>query len=267
MMVPFAALRVTPGHPAACDATAPPAYQVAWPTLRGADMFPNRALSRGPWGRGARAGTDRGGYGSWNRRGTLDGRGAPLDHPRRRPIPPRCGSTPSPGGPAAGRRAGGGADLSQHGPERSGSERAGLSSAANLTGSRLVETELVGAKLLSGSHRRNPERGGSQPCEPRRHGVAPGQVSEGQPAGRQPVRHYRRAGGPERGPICPTPGSSATSAAAKLPGANLKNSNSGRRSGNQSMGVMRATFVSADLRGADLAGANLFKGGLLLRRP
>ncbi|MFL5515037.1 MAG: pentapeptide repeat-containing protein [Gemmatimonadales bacterium] len=46
---------------------------------------------------------------------------------------------------------------------------------------------------------------------------------------------------------------------AKLPGADLRNSNAGADPGNQSMGVMRATFVGADLKGADLSGANLYK--------
>ena len=39
----------------------------------------------------------------------------------------------------------------------------------------------------------------------------------------------------------------------------LVNANIGADPGNQSMGVMRATFVSADLSGADFTGANLFK--------
>ena len=43
---------------------------------------------------------------------------------------------------------------------------------------------------------------------------------------------------------------------AKLAGAKLVNANAGADPGNQSMGVMRATFVSADLSGADLSGAN-----------
>jgi uncharacterized protein YjbI with pentapeptide repeats len=47
--------------------------------------------------------------------------------------------------------------------------------------------------------------------------------------------------------------------AAKLGGASLKNANAGADPGNQSMGVMRATFVGADLSGADLTDANLFK--------
>ncbi len=46
---------------------------------------------------------------------------------------------------------------------------------------------------------------------------------------------------------------------AKLAGAILRNANIGADPGNQSMGVMRAAFVGADLSGADLSGANLFK--------
>ncbi len=49
---------------------------------------------------------------------------------------------------------------------------------------------------------------------------------------------------------------------AKLVGANLRKANMGADPGNQSMGVMRATFVGADLSGADLSGANLFKADL-----
>ena len=46
---------------------------------------------------------------------------------------------------------------------------------------------------------------------------------------------------------------------ATLVDANLSNANIGADPGNQSMGVMRAQFVSADLTGADFTGANLFK--------
>jgi uncharacterized protein YjbI with pentapeptide repeats len=46
---------------------------------------------------------------------------------------------------------------------------------------------------------------------------------------------------------------------AKLVGTDLRNANIGADPGNQSMGVMRATFVGADLSGADLTAANLFK--------
>lgn len=46
---------------------------------------------------------------------------------------------------------------------------------------------------------------------------------------------------------------------AKLVRANLSGANIGADPGNQSMGVMRATFVGADLSGADLSNANLFK--------
>ncbi|HET6798729.1 MAG TPA: pentapeptide repeat-containing protein [Gemmatimonadales bacterium] len=46
---------------------------------------------------------------------------------------------------------------------------------------------------------------------------------------------------------------------AKLNGASLRHANAGADPGNQSMGVMRATFVGADLSGADLSDANLFK--------
>jgi uncharacterized protein YjbI with pentapeptide repeats len=50
--------------------------------------------------------------------------------------------------------------------------------------------------------------------------------------------------------------------AAKLNGASLRHANAGADPGNQSMGVMRATFVGADLSGADLSDANLFKADL-----
>ena len=49
---------------------------------------------------------------------------------------------------------------------------------------------------------------------------------------------------------------------AKLAGASLQKANAGADPGNQSMGVMRATFVGADLSGADLSDANLFKADL-----
>jgi uncharacterized protein YjbI with pentapeptide repeats len=49
---------------------------------------------------------------------------------------------------------------------------------------------------------------------------------------------------------------------AKLDGASLRQANAGADPGNQSMGVMRATFVGADLSGADLSDANLFKADL-----
>jgi uncharacterized protein YjbI with pentapeptide repeats len=49
---------------------------------------------------------------------------------------------------------------------------------------------------------------------------------------------------------------------AKLAGASLRHANAGADPGNQSMGVMRATFVGADLSGADLSDANLFKADL-----
>jgi uncharacterized protein YjbI with pentapeptide repeats len=49
---------------------------------------------------------------------------------------------------------------------------------------------------------------------------------------------------------------------AKLHGASLRHANAGADPGNQSMGVMRATFVGADLSGADLSDANLFKADL-----
>jgi uncharacterized protein YjbI with pentapeptide repeats len=49
---------------------------------------------------------------------------------------------------------------------------------------------------------------------------------------------------------------------AKLNGASLRHANAGADPGNQSMGVMRATFVGADLSGADLTDANLFKADL-----
>jgi uncharacterized protein YjbI with pentapeptide repeats len=49
---------------------------------------------------------------------------------------------------------------------------------------------------------------------------------------------------------------------ANLSGASLRRANAGADPGNQSMGVMRATFVGANLSGADLSDANLFKADL-----
>jgi uncharacterized protein YjbI with pentapeptide repeats len=49
---------------------------------------------------------------------------------------------------------------------------------------------------------------------------------------------------------------------AKLAGAVFRGANIGADPGNQSMGVMRSTFVGADLTGADLSDANLFKADL-----
>jgi len=49
---------------------------------------------------------------------------------------------------------------------------------------------------------------------------------------------------------------------ANLSGASLRNANAGADPGNQSMGVMRATFVGANLSSADLTGANLYKADL-----
>ncbi len=49
---------------------------------------------------------------------------------------------------------------------------------------------------------------------------------------------------------------------AKLPGANLRGTSAGVDMGNQSMGIMRANFSSADLSRADLTDANLFKADL-----
>jgi uncharacterized protein YjbI with pentapeptide repeats len=46
---------------------------------------------------------------------------------------------------------------------------------------------------------------------------------------------------------------------ANLSGASLRQARAGADPGNQSMGVMRATFVGADLSGADLSEADLFK--------
>jgi len=49
---------------------------------------------------------------------------------------------------------------------------------------------------------------------------------------------------------------------AKLAGAIMRDANMGADPSNQSMGVMRATFVGADLTGADLTGTNLYKADL-----
>ena len=46
---------------------------------------------------------------------------------------------------------------------------------------------------------------------------------------------------------------------AKLVGTKLQGANIGADPGNQSMGVMRASFVGGDLTGADFSGSNLFK--------
>src|SRR5262249_43786618 len=49
---------------------------------------------------------------------------------------------------------------------------------------------------------------------------------------------------------------------ANLTGVTARNAKAGADPGNQSMGVMRATFVGANLTGADFSGANLFKADL-----
>ena len=131
---------------------------------------------------------------------------------------------------------------------------------ANLTGARLADSKLAGANLFSCdltdaiAHRRRPEPGQS-----RRQRAPTRRSPEGQPRGREPLRHDHRGGRPERRqPVghahhrlpARAPSSSARSS---------RNANIGADPGNQSMGVMRATFVSADLSGADFTGANLFK--------
>ena len=84
----------------------------------------------------------------------------------------------------------------------------------------------------------------------------PARLRRRRPAARYPDRHGQRAS--RRRNLSGTR-IIGYLRSAKLPGASLRNSNAGADPGNQSMGVMRATFVGADLKGADLSGANLYK--------
>ena len=133
---------------------------------------------------------------------------------------------------------------------------------ANLTGARLVGTKLVGANLftsdltdavltgadlskanLDGSvlRRANFERANLEGASLFATIVESADLSNANLAGTRIIGYLRGA---------------------KLNGASLRHANAGADPGNQSMGVMRATFVGADLSGADLSDANLFKADL-----
>jgi uncharacterized protein YjbI with pentapeptide repeats len=130
---------------------------------------------------------------------------------------------------------------------------------ANLTGARLVGTKLVGANLftadltdavltdadlskanLDGSvlRRANFQRANLEGASLFATIVESADLSSANLAGTRIIGYLRGA---------------------KLGGASLRRANAGADPGNQSMGVMRATFVGADLSGADLSDANLFK--------
>jgi uncharacterized protein YjbI with pentapeptide repeats len=133
---------------------------------------------------------------------------------------------------------------------------------ANLTGSRLVGTKLVGANLftadltdavlsdadlskanLDGSvlRRANFQRANLEGASLFATIIESADLSSANLAGTRIIGYLRSA---------------------KLGGASLRGANAGADPGNQSMGVMRATFVGADLSGADLSDANLFKADL-----
>jgi uncharacterized protein YjbI with pentapeptide repeats len=133
---------------------------------------------------------------------------------------------------------------------------------ANLTGARLVGTKLAGANLftcdltdavltgadlskanLDGSvlRRANFERANLEGASLFATIVESADLSNANLAGTRIIGYLRGA---------------------KLNGASLRHANAGADPGNQSMGVMRATFVGADLSGADLSDANLFKADL-----
>jgi uncharacterized protein YjbI with pentapeptide repeats len=133
---------------------------------------------------------------------------------------------------------------------------------ANLTGARLVGTKLVGANLftadltdavltdadlskanLDGSvlRRANFQRANLEGASLFATIVESADLSNANLKGARIIGYLRGA---------------------KLGGASLRNANAGADPGNQSMGVMRATFVGADLSGADLSDANLFKADL-----
>src|SRR5918994_6605449 len=130
---------------------------------------------------------------------------------------------------------------------------------ANLTGARLVGTKLVGANLftanltdavltdadlskanLDGSvlRRANFQRANLEGASLFATIIESADLSNANLSGTRIIGYLRGA---------------------KLVGASLRRANAGADPGNQSMGVMRATFVGADLSGADLSGANLFK--------
>jgi uncharacterized protein YjbI with pentapeptide repeats len=133
---------------------------------------------------------------------------------------------------------------------------------ANLTGARLAGTKLVGANLftsdltdavltgadlskanLDGSvlRRANFQRANLEGASLFATIVESADLSNANLAGTRIIGYLRGA---------------------KLNGASLRHANAGADPGNQSMGVMRATFVGADLSGADLSDANLFKADL-----
>jgi uncharacterized protein YjbI with pentapeptide repeats len=133
---------------------------------------------------------------------------------------------------------------------------------ANLTGARLVGTKLVGANLftsdltdavltganlskanLDGSvlRRANLQRANLEGASLFATIIESADLSNANLAGARIIGYLRGA---------------------RLNGASLRHANAGADPGNQSMGVMRATFVGADLSGADLSDANLFKADL-----
>jgi uncharacterized protein YjbI with pentapeptide repeats len=133
---------------------------------------------------------------------------------------------------------------------------------ANLTGARLVGTKLAGANLftsdltdavltgadlskanLDGSvlRRANLQRANLEGASLFATIIESADLSNANLAGARIIGYLRGA---------------------KLNGASLRHANAGADPGNQSMGVMRATFVGADLSGADLSDANLFKADL-----
>jgi uncharacterized protein YjbI with pentapeptide repeats len=133
---------------------------------------------------------------------------------------------------------------------------------ANLSGARLVGTKLVGANLftadltdavltdadlskanLDGSilRRANFQRANLEGASLFATIIESADLSNANLAGTRIIGYLRGA---------------------KLGGASLRHANAGADPGNQSMGVMRATFVGANLSGADLTDANLFKADL-----
>lgn len=133
---------------------------------------------------------------------------------------------------------------------------------ANLAGARLVGTKLAGANLftvdltdavltdadlskanLDGSvlRRANLQRANLQDASLFATIIESANLSSANLAGTRIIGYLRGA---------------------NLSGASLRRANAGADPGNQSMGVMRATFVGADLSGADLSDANLFKADL-----
>ena len=133
---------------------------------------------------------------------------------------------------------------------------------ANLTGARLVGTKLVGANLFTSDltdavltdanlskanldgtvlRRANFQRANLEGASLFATIIEAADLSKANLAGTRIIGYLRGA---------------------KLGGASLRHANAGADPGNQSMGVMRATFVGADLSGADLSDANLFKADL-----